>query len=265
MDSPAQLRPKLPRELERLIFEWAAWGDYKTTLKLLVVARRVHFWIEKFLHRVLVLEHTSYAAPPTRTPSLENSKYAQWLECVACIAREDLCQLKTILASCKNITDLALWGGCNLGHPLAVLQPLENLRRLSVDGAVFEDVLSPADLAALQRLTHLQIFGLCPPELVGTLRRLPRVRYLSLLLCQGFSTGFVGRVLEASRLKLLVYLQPGGQTRALEDVEARIADHRFVVITGHDFREDWIVGAWGGRDYWVLAEEIVQARIRSGE
>ncbi|KAJ7462523.1 hypothetical protein FB451DRAFT_1266931 [Mycena latifolia] len=47
------MEPLLPLELEREIFERAAYRDKTTMLTLLLVCHRVHTWIEPLLYRVL--------------------------------------------------------------------------------------------------------------------------------------------------------------------------------------------------------------------
>ncbi|KAF7304419.1 hypothetical protein HMN09_00844000 [Mycena chlorophos] len=218
--------PLLPPELERLILEDAAWGDRPTTVNLLRVARRVHVWIEPLLHRVLLYD----ALNAECIARLLNPKYASW---VRCIASNDG-PWSAILASCTNITDLAIWTNPSR-YTLSDALSLRHLQRLTVHGANFERPLEEAHLHALDRLTHLEIFAAAPSEMMstGTFEALSSLTHFSMIM-----------------MTIWDPLVPA------HDID----DWRFVTIQLPDFKADWITGAWGGEDYWTRAEDIAQER-----
>ncbi|KAF7304549.1 hypothetical protein HMN09_00857600 [Mycena chlorophos] len=169
--------PRLPPELERVIFEFAAWGDRRATLKLLLVARRVHVWLEPLVHRVLIFEDLDDAV----VARLLNPKYGPWVQALA----SNHGPWEQILGSCSNITDLCIWSGSDDAQTgLQALRLLKgNLRRLSLNGATFEAPLEAAQLDWLRCLTHLEMFGFAPAEVVNTLGELPCLTHFALYEC----------------------------------------------------------------------------------
>ncbi|KAJ6566587.1 hypothetical protein B0H19DRAFT_1374097 [Mycena capillaripes] len=72
----ASVSPKLPLELEREVFEIAAKLNRKDAPKLLLVARRVHEWLEPLLYRGLLFRRNRDDKGPTKPIPMESIIHA---------------------------------------------------------------------------------------------------------------------------------------------------------------------------------------------
>ncbi|KAJ7058943.1 hypothetical protein C8F01DRAFT_1371089 [Mycena amicta] len=237
--------PTLPPELERVIFELSAWNDRTTTLSLLLVARRVHIWIEPLLYRVLLISDL-YVFPELVTLQPEHTRFIRHLALLWDVfeGRPD------ILPTYVNLTDLDLWGGAVGMEDFSAIQSLPNLPAWPI----FQSISLPSST----------LFGKVYPSIVPPLSTLPALTHLS------FYNLYVPNVIRSSLvscntpLRFLVLIDGGnlcddGDFDA-DTVETTIDDPRFVVVSCSDFEDDWLNGAWGGTDNWSRAEEIVAAR-----
>nr|GAT46947.1 predicted protein [Mycena chlorophos] len=103
--------PHLPLELEREIFELAAWHDTPTMLVarlLILVASRVRVWIEPLLHRVFHIE-TKEEIQALHDRLMNNPRHAASLRhlLVTCSTPEVYPALEYILRACSNLVELA--------------------------------------------------------------------------------------------------------------------------------------------------------------
>ncbi|KAF7304418.1 hypothetical protein HMN09_00843900 [Mycena chlorophos] len=283
----------LPPELERHIFELAAWGDMPMTLLLCRVARRVHIWIGPLRYRVIHLPGDIELDKLLR--HLE--EYPQAAQHVLHLAFQDQKGLPPghVLSMFPNLVDLGMWCGSTTPADLPQVCMLQNLTHLSVSlkallaerdvsgdnpdmatGSHGSD--SELSLAGLTRLTHLELIGDVPHPLIPILKTLPRLTHLSF-----FDIYFPDIILEAldvfrDTLRLLVVVHQdeeelyvpqsphnnAGATHPAE-AQARSDDPRFVVLhldCAGNFEEAWNKGAWDGQDYWRRAEETVASRVR---
>ncbi|KAJ7058921.1 hypothetical protein C8F01DRAFT_1255335 [Mycena amicta] len=244
--------PRLPPELERIIFETAAWNDPPTMQSLALVAHRVCIWIEPLVCRVVRI---------TDAKSL--------------LRIQTLIQKKPSLAENMSNTSwyLDLWT-YNKNYPelLDDLQVLTHLRHLSVHlQALFcrgqpaaSLVLPPPDrLAAVQLLTHVSFFGGMAEELLRminntTFPALTHIAHHADIYTELVPTSILRT---CGQLQLLVcyYYLPNGSKRAL-DLEVLISDPRFCVVECQSHQRDWEQDAWGEEDLWSRAEKCIAAR-----
>ncbi|KAJ7915066.1 hypothetical protein B0H13DRAFT_2324721 [Mycena leptocephala] len=256
----------LPIELERDIFELAAWQYPETVTTLILVARRVCIWIEPQLYHV-VLSHSS----AERLLHMMQSKPPEFLRehvhhlaLSAAMPRTDVTH---ILSTCTNVHDLAVWTGDTYPELLSDMRNLTHLRRLSVNlfelfGGARQFKLPSLDELPFAHLTHLDVFSSIPETLWPVFGTLPCLTHLS------FSDYCISELLQTALntcavLELLVVVWM--EDAEAEDVQnaSQITDPRFCMIPCQFFENDWELGAWGGSDFWSRADELV-TRIKSG-
>ncbi|KAJ7058901.1 hypothetical protein C8F01DRAFT_1147473 [Mycena amicta] len=265
------LTPILPPELERIIFELSAWQDRATALKLLVVARRAHIWIEPLFWKVILLDTKATLGHllPSNGPA-HIKDLAVNAESIVSLA-----ETNQLLSVCPNITNLALWTVNILPDLGTELQQPTKLTRLSINISLLDNAdLGPAHFAPLLNVSHFEVYGKAASlALLSIFRALPALTHLA----------FAGRiytpevfkaVLQAcdDSLRLLVFIfedsshfavAPGAGDISMAVAEEEIADSRFCVVECLDPIADWLLGAWGGRDFWCRGEERVAERARA--
>ncbi|KAJ6587440.1 hypothetical protein DFH09DRAFT_1027454 [Mycena vulgaris] len=253
---------QLPIELERVIFELAAWRYPETIPILIVVARRVCVWIEPLLYQVVLssggderLLHMMQSKPPEFL-----RQHVHHLALSSVIERS---AVTNILSTCTNISDLALWTGDTYPELLADLRYLTHLRHLSINIFELFGGRATPDLEQLPffHLTHLDVFSAIPESVWPVFGALPSLTHLSF--SDYYLPELIGKVFDTcTGLQILVVVW----TQDAEPVEetSEITDPRFCTISCPDFEADWELGAWGGLDFWRRAEESV-ARKRWGE
>nr|GAT58611.1 predicted protein [Mycena chlorophos] len=277
------IEPRLPPELERAIFEVAASHNLRVSSNLCFVARR----IEPFLYRVFLLsdiEHTeNFGKLLMKRPDIVK----QHVQRLALTGSTSRTQVRQILAICTNLIELCFWSS---PHPdlLKDMQQL-SLTRLSINlSAIFTsptalefEIPAQSMLGPFRCMTHLDVFNSNPSALVPFLVNdtfLPRLTHLSFT--DVYSRDPIRRILAARpTLHVLAVLQTSfkymdiyadhpdaasvrvvAKDSTLADAEDEIDDPRFCVGRLSNYTEDWVRGAWGGRDAWVRAEERVTER-----
>ncbi|KAJ6501477.1 hypothetical protein C8R47DRAFT_228189 [Mycena vitilis] len=157
------VEPKLPRDLERAIFELAA-GDHRTMLQIILVAHRCRSWIEPILYRSLVVCQSSWSFPLLlRTIESRPAHYARWIKTLQIdpyILPNDPAVTR-ILSICTAIVHLV---DLSYGRtPFSVLSKLRLetmcLSIDSIDGLTEGAYLSHP---AFANLTHLHVLD--PPQ-----------------------------------------------------------------------------------------------------
>ncbi|KAJ7058946.1 hypothetical protein C8F01DRAFT_1255361 [Mycena amicta] len=262
--------PILPPELERRIFELAAWDDQETISTLNLVARRGYIWIEPLRHRVIRIT-SEYDLQRLWNIVDRKPESARHIHYLAIVEVDTPDVISRILRTFSNLTDLGLWGGETVSTHLAGLQTLKHLKRLSVNfSTLLGDQDSIGTLALLTRLTHLEIFGVILPEMVPALSALPALTHLSFfgVYTPDVIERFLATCSGTFRLMVLVHTstifdpQTGGEVD-FTAVQSRFDDPRFAIVFCGDFVADWTNGAWEGYDYWCRAEEEVAARAHA--
>ncbi|KAJ7059751.1 hypothetical protein C8F01DRAFT_218341 [Mycena amicta] len=274
--------PRLPRELERAIFELAAETHPSTVVVLLRVAHRVQEWTEPFLYRIVRVENSKRfdaflrALRSKPAPFLNSSVRHVLLEAViACTV--EICL--EIISKCRGITTIGTTNSFTGLDALAALNALPNLRHLTVslrelfaeEGSKDWDKvrINPSE-PAFAHVTHLVLHDSMrfnSHVVIPALPGLPRLTHLRLML-HGLTHNDVHDILSSCpRLKVLL-LTSNSRRPPFDDVQGYpLEDPRLVWAltsnTYNHFWSDWERGVLGLVDLWTLAEELVDRRTKN--
>ncbi|KAJ7059483.1 hypothetical protein C8F01DRAFT_1370409, partial [Mycena amicta] len=283
--------PHFPRELEREILEIAAETRSQEVPNLLLVARRVHVWLEPFLYRSIYLGF--WENPVRETPaqeaflSMASSKPPSFLACAVRqviidfgdggITPEILLQFTEALRHCTGITGFAMNAadkGCPLEVPAAreIFRVLDLVHLHRLGAFLSEIMLNPSPMDALQptfrSLTHLSVFDWNLETVTGLLpflMALPALTHLALR--KNIGPGIWNTLLRHDgciHLQILVFLIRMASHPPLQIDEdwANDAGHSCrdprVVVTVYDVWTECIF--MQGHTYWHEAEMFVQKR-----
>ncbi|KAK7033753.1 hypothetical protein R3P38DRAFT_2914801, partial [Favolaschia claudopus] len=290
--------PKLPPELERMVFEMAARTYPAGILPLMLVAWRVKYWVEPFLYRVIHLSphpgRQHYGFPLMPLESLlkivlnqEDPKSRSFCEAVEYVFLEEILIdpispiLDAILRACPKITDF--FTRRPIGSNLEALASLRCLRRLAIDTYNLFSNSSPitpiAPAAAnfahplFRNLTHLELTDLPARHGSGSLHRsafyaqlilIPELTHISFN-SAALAIGIHPTLAKIKTLRCIVILGLPLRPHESElNSSSLIPDDRFVYIRQTDFQRDWFDCAKGGGGYWGIAEVFLAAR-RKGD
>ncbi|KAJ7779700.1 hypothetical protein B0H16DRAFT_1878388 [Mycena metata] len=277
--------PRLPPELERLIFEFAALSHPLGIATSMLVAGRVKDWVEPFLYRVLYIT-SPYRAQLHGFPAIPVEvllrsfifRPALFETSVECLFLDRTptqhprhVVVNAILSTCPGITTL-LAGFPLKGISLDILKSLRCLRRLSIhiealfasrmnntiaSGVLEIDFLHPA----FRNVTHLELLDdsydtETQYSLYAKISHMPcltHVAFNDVALCCDTEPLFQMH----AQLRCLVFL---GTQIEQEQIPPWPHSDRFVHIRRADYVADWFRGAQTGEDYWALAEEFIAAK-----
>ncbi|KAH8818568.1 hypothetical protein DL96DRAFT_1621455 [Flagelloscypha sp. PMI_526] len=263
------LSPRFPPELERLIFTYAAYLSPRKLGGFLLVARRVHHWIEPLRYRDLELTrstsreflqllsqkspeflsaHVSVLMLHHYTPS--DTSEPAWFR-----------RVDGILKNCVGIIDLTFSG---VSYPYIDWASFAHLRVLNLDRSAcisFRDMLRGAPGLTLPHITHLEYHPydtyhhLLGSQMVAS--QLPGLTHLLLSRWKEQSLPQVRDLLLLNQIQRLVILGVDKELSLLEN-------EKLVLLPPNDMtlKERWKLRTSGheGYDYWVLAENIVRSR-----
>ncbi|KAF7304556.1 hypothetical protein HMN09_00858300 [Mycena chlorophos] len=263
--------PRLPLELEREIFELAAWHDKPTMLVLILVASRVRVWIEPLLHRVFHTE-TKEDIQALHDRLTNNPAHAASLRylLVTCSTPEVYPALEYILRACSNLVDLGIWVDSKPADDLARLEVTSprvthlslKLEHLAGDLPGHRRRIFAPDLGCFASLTHLDLIDSKPASELGAIMQLlkspvlPSLRYLAIA---DAKTEVYLAILALPRpLPLRILCAYGDSVH--EDQEAQVPDLRFCVVYSREYTDDWTQAAWRKAGFWELAEGRVADR-----
>ncbi|KAJ7488961.1 hypothetical protein FB451DRAFT_1552893 [Mycena latifolia] len=270
MASSEESSPFFPPELEREIFETTA-ELYPETIYhwpcLLLIAKRVHEWIERIKYRTIISRVNHPHACPLRllqNAIRSNLKSADFFYdrvrhlFIENYNRKD--ELQSILAACSGIQSLMLntWSGPAILPSLGVMKP----RRLSISvgdlfsGAVSTELSHPA----FTFVTHLHVWDylLFNSSLWSQFVLLPALTHLALY---GRDESHVISLLSACpKIAVLIFMSNNDLTVPSVD------DARFVCmeLPYGDYLDNWLAGTKGDVDFWVRTERFI-AKKRRGE
>ncbi|KAJ7058934.1 hypothetical protein C8F01DRAFT_1147581 [Mycena amicta] len=234
--------PSFPPDIERIIFELAAWNDRQTTLSLLLVAHRVWIWIEPLLYRVLLFETIAPLRRMLDTSPARSRRHI--LHFALDNGRRSLEDGKNMVPTCPNITNLAVWMG-----PSGLFPPVET-------------ALSPEQLTPFPALSHLEVFGPNRFPFHSLLNCVPALTHLAFG-TESYVAELVHDALRICNNSLRVVVALAHNLRARIPREAEINDPRFCVVESAHYKAEWILGAWGGRDFWCRAAERLAEMARA--
>ncbi|KAF7330031.1 hypothetical protein MKEN_00267100 [Mycena kentingensis (nom. inval.)] len=271
---------RLPPELEREIFENAALNDTRTTLSLILVARRAHIWCLPALYRTLQVnpgqpKYDAFKRAPVNTPwvatGLRHIHFESQWDCNFAICA-------SIVAACPNITSIGATNVFAGPSSLEVMSGLLNLRRLVVSlYELFDVSLESTKLIVIDprhpvvaRVTHLSLHDNMrshqTPAICDALPGFPVLTHLRLKL--GLSPTSVHTLLSACpRLEVLlltgqqhVNIFAAPERYPLEDPRLLWGDD------GDNYYTFWascLRGTLGKDDLWTVADEVVRERKES--
>ncbi|KAJ6538137.1 hypothetical protein B0H19DRAFT_1181790 [Mycena capillaripes] len=264
-----------------MIFEIIALARPIEIPRLMLVAWRVKSWVEPLLYRVIFIAsdttfcgmqsfpvipvHTILAAIESKPQSFFNCAVRDiffeydpgWLAVSA---------VNTILAACPHVTNLC---AAQNGLPTdsKVFFGLQCLQRLIIDAEMLDRRTGISLSNSLYgNITHLELLDDWDEEpgnpefgsrLADDIALIPRLTHFAFNVLVG-STTFYGRLRAQTRLQCIVFLH----RLRLDDEHVPVLadDPRFVCVFQTNWRLDWLRGALGGPDYWVLAEEHIAAK-----
>ncbi|KAF7362585.1 hypothetical protein MVEN_00607200 [Mycena venus] len=284
------VEPKLPPEMERVIFEIAALSRPVTIPKLMLVARRVCSWVEPLLYRVICVSDSQpidgfpHFTMDILEKALEAKQASFFQDAVrhVFVGFTDFCppfffrQIESFMTACAGITTLCIADrylpSFHMLNHLNVM-PLQHLM-VNLD-AIFDGGLyfsSPA----FHDVTHLYILGslvVASLNIWGTyettntsakdwemgLTSIPHLTHFAFNRPR-FRNIVYPALHECPRLQCCILLCTLGHgvdgTKWLP--ESR--DIRFVVDDLPDAQADWLSGVVGGQDMWARAEAVISAR-----
>jgi len=283
-ESPSSSDPKVPPELERLIFEIAALSYPTNIPKFMLIAVRVKHWIEPLLYRVGFLSFFGpdpkpnvYGVPTctvhfflqriaNKPPSFFQSAVKHlFVDYVP--ASVSISTVNAILAACPRVTDLFVY---NRSPTVEVLAGLKSMRRLAIPVDVFFGQAA-IDFTALlfRNITHLYLRGAASnPDMHLVWIGLSSVSHLTHVAFDTTSITHLTPTLmkENTHLRYIVHLSwgVGGDNDDIELFRPLSDDARFVCIEQMvDGRLHWLRGADAakGDDYWALAEAFIAAKL----
>ncbi|KAJ7132620.1 hypothetical protein C8R46DRAFT_1140432 [Mycena filopes] len=263
----------LPVELEREIFETAATDNPSCIPELLLVARRVHLWIEPLRYRVIPVNAQTEGLVKSilcsnKPPEFFRNAIRHLAFSAYTVTVKEAHQL---LKLCPNIVSFA----CRPAYTLGLLPILTamNVRRLGVHlNCLFG--FSSADLTpssvdfthpAFRSLTHLEMLNNMEEDALEVLPHIPTLPALThLLLNYEIPRDNILAVLaQCPRLQLLLVLWPFPMEYEAVQV-LPVSDARFVTGKYGDYWAEWEEGARGFPDFWSRGDDFL-ARKRNGE
>ncbi|KAJ6505053.1 hypothetical protein C8R45DRAFT_1090819 [Mycena sanguinolenta] len=234
----------------------------------MLVARRVRFWIEPLLYRVVFLKDSTTGQllrdlnlPAFTADALEQRPPNSFRHVRHLFIDDDVVKrptLKSWLLACTGVTNLYAWFNC-APDILPSINSLTDLQYLTIDVRALCGATIPFPL--FLNITHLELFVFtgAAEESVDHIWRnislIPRLTHLALNHLQyGLShAALCGH----AQLQCIVFLSP----RRSLDGSPLCDDSGFVCIDEElDYYEDWLNGAVFGEDYWALADAFLAAR-----
>ncbi|KAJ7061742.1 hypothetical protein C8F01DRAFT_1369214 [Mycena amicta] len=271
------MSPLIPFEIERMIFETAAFLRPKQVPTLMLVAWRVHQWVEPLLYRTLCISMDSLPPPMSAIPSITFARlpYLIALKDPAFLAKAvrnvlispNVGQkaLETICSAFPNIENL--FSQCTLRHP-----ELPQLRRLHCFPSVVALDLRPNFAARFPALTHLRVLYI--PGLwsgatdLSIWRKLPECPSLTHLAFNGSHSADLCTFLLSvcKRLRVLLLVQDTIDIAHTDEFPPALTwDPRFLIMrVDEDYAgaSHWKRGALHGfsHDTWARADAFGEER-----
>ncbi|KAF7299799.1 hypothetical protein HMN09_00986000 [Mycena chlorophos] len=277
----------LPPELEREIFEVAARQYPEDIPALVLVAKRVHIWIQPMLFRI-VRSSNSKIWPvllqkmDSDPELLRNGVRFVCLEHGAAhfkLASQE--QLERLLQICTGVVDIGAIG-THTDYFLPVFGGMENLRRLVASSTDLFGNAPPFEPthAALSRITHLEVvnqfyFGQeqdC--ALFDTICHLPSLTHLAITPSLGTTAepspweAMQGVLDQSPRLKMVVLLWDQYDVRSHFDSvnkstlkDLRVVAGSFACEDDSNMWSEWEDSARGiASDYWARGELFLERK-----
>ncbi|TFK66913.1 hypothetical protein BDN72DRAFT_127077 [Pluteus cervinus] len=267
---------ELPLEIVQEIIECSARSNRHQAATLSRVSRAVNDWVRPHLLKSLIYyedseEDRNFHPVPSLSWFETNGKYVRNM-----LWRSGVAKLPPILELCPHLENLALWTYISEANATVLLPILSTLplRQISVN---LQALFSGSDFqneqgrnSMFRCITHLDIIQRCTEwsQIEGT-AQLPCLTHLSILQPSDNVGAVSGALEHCARLRILALLR--FSTIQYQRNVRHIAEENAILCHCSDPRVvglmvevigDWDAGAMGGRDMWVIAEEIVAKRLQ---
>ncbi|KAJ7813678.1 hypothetical protein B0H14DRAFT_2604690 [Mycena olivaceomarginata] len=249
----------LPAELQRQVFELAAFLHPECLLELVLVAWRIKEWMQPLLYRTLSIHpriiqsefpRLSLGAVAKLSTSQPDALRAHTRHiCFVDFRPDDVAPAADFLALCPVTVDLAF-----------IDTPCASPSALTPSTASCGPHLSTATRAIFSEVTHLDIvdWDFAHWSDWSGLAQMLKLTHLST--AHPMSRAVVLGILEHCELLEVLVLRYRAQWRLDEDHKSAVVteDPRFVMLVVEDHLAEWESGARGGGDYWATASAIVE-------
>ncbi|KAJ7465380.1 hypothetical protein B0H11DRAFT_2284819 [Mycena galericulata] len=279
--------PRLPPEIECAIFEISAISRPATIPNLMLVARRVKIRVEPILYRIVLrsksgmppLEGCPRISFETLLQAIDEKPHEFFNNAARHLFLDDPAEgwpspelrvktIESIVNACTGITSILSW--TRLTENLPALASLESLGYLAVNIA---DLFGRNPTGCFthplfRNITHLEILYFPPeshfPDAAASLSLIPHLTHF------GFDEPelcgvFCGVLRACAHLTCIVLLTVETMEESdMNEAKPLAEDARFVAIYQKNWEADWVRGASGQADFWVLADTFLVAR-RAGK
>ncbi|KAF7325122.1 hypothetical protein MKEN_00555700 [Mycena kentingensis (nom. inval.)] len=279
----ANIEPRLPPELERLVAETTAFTHRKCIPHLLLVARRFHIWIHPLRYRVIQLKRTTQQpilmALRHNRDALRTGLRALCLDVDGKLPQKHILD---IISLGEHIEDLGVVPNFCSPRFLAAYSLLPLVRFTGLVGDLFGGD-TPVDPRHpfFARITHLELFddfpgsaGALEREPFPWLQRLPALTHVSFADRQAIPPAmerWIGALLEGMPqlvLFVLVWVRSDvrGHRATIDELGVHDAGHRFMAGSypqrGGNMWYEWYAAASPGTttDYWERGEEFLRRK-----
>ncbi|TFK65728.1 hypothetical protein BDN72DRAFT_845182 [Pluteus cervinus] len=293
----SEVDPRLPLELEKIIFTYALQNRIKDLPSLFLVARRISQWLAREAFKVVILSESyssgfrvtlprfkrygkhiqslliDYNLRPTTitgttSPACLQDIYTLINECISCCPnlirlgvwhRSSIAQMGSIMAKSLPLTHLTLSPHHLYNHFNILFPSTSNCSLLTIPLPLF------------QNITHLDLLGTPftyanrETQAVALSVQFPSVTHLSLGIVDSLDTTALKLLFKSFiHLRILVLWLAGSHLSLIADrkLPPGMDDDDRIVNLVCNRRNDWEAGARGSKDTWALAEQVVAKRAQ---
>ncbi|KAF7365935.1 hypothetical protein MVEN_00468800 [Mycena venus] len=276
--------PKLPPELERIVFEFTALLHPTAIPRLMLIAWRVKYWVEPLFYRVVVVSffraqlRPKVVGLPTWTADVFLEQIEKRKPSFFHVVRHlflgyapttvPISTVDTILGACPRVTNLFAHGQ---SASVTSLSGLKFLRHLTITADVLFQPVIPFSAPLFFNLTHLELLdgAFLTIDIHTIWEHISGIPHLTHIAFNSTSITDLTPTLtrENTQIKCIVYLfgidEDDDDDFDMEHFRPLAEDTRFVCIQQSDWRLDWLRGAAAtmGDDYWTLAEVFIAAKV----
>ncbi|KAJ7070457.1 hypothetical protein B0H15DRAFT_1027722 [Mycena belliarum] len=270
--SLSEADPVVPEDVERHIFELAAFMNPELMSSLLRVARRVKIWIEPILYRALYNGSaacgTFYSPPLIYVLRVRPATFfREHVRHVWLTGHDTDLEILQLISVCAGTTDLKISFPTSARTLLALAAAMPLQRLAGYLPYLLEPPAPALAHRAFARLTHLYFAGAAHDAgwaawAGAGLAQMPALTHFAFRHRAVPDQVAHGALLNCPALRVLALLHA---TRdELEDARPLrawlVADARFVMLVVPDDDADWVAGARGGEDFWDAADAVVRSR-----
>ncbi|KAF8155573.1 hypothetical protein B0H34DRAFT_660129 [Crassisporium funariophilum] len=255
----------LPLELQREIFVVAANKDPRNALKLVLVARRVHSWVQPCIYDLVTLGNDDTALFMRAMDSIPPEFFSTNVKRLCLSVSVGGRNATRILAACSGIVDLAFWVDYLRAFPNNSLTPYISplpLRRLSIEFSHYLHLFRDPQMRPgwCETLTHLDII-FWQEEKSPVLPHLEELSSLTHLLLrlrhnQIRDNSLLAILSACQYLKLLIIYDDTDTTEdTISSVDSRVVHMRY---PPHIVREWEAQAVQDPGCVWARAEELIR-------